>query len=195
MSGKAARDRGLRFERWICNQLKHIYPNSKRHMENQAAEALGYDIDNTHPFRIQAKNHAKYVSVNAIFEIMTDDRQVLAMLPSRSSEIVPVLVTQGRGVTLPPMVVMPRWSFEDFFQLCDFSAESTLINNKGYAPVKSIMKITNGKRPLARIPFDKRDVTPIIYTQPKDGSLPEMVIFPLEDFIKLLEGSNHENTI
>lgn len=86
--GAYARRRGHSFEREIANRLKEegLYPEAKRHLENQAAEALGYDIDNTEPFYIQAKRNKQYAPITKIEEVQLDK------LPE---DAVPVLITKG----------------------------------------------------------------------------------------------------
>lgn len=69
MSGKMSRTKGHGYERAIANKLKPIYPEAKRHLESQAQEALGYDLDNTGPFLIQCKRYKQYAPINKIEEI------------------------------------------------------------------------------------------------------------------------------
>lgn len=86
--GAYARTRGHTFERAVANRLKEegLYPEAKRHLENQAAEALGFDIDNTEPYYIQCKRNKQYAPITKLEEVQ------LNKLPD---EAVPVLVTKG----------------------------------------------------------------------------------------------------
>jgi len=90
-NGKYARRKGLNFERWIVNEIKHIFPKARRQLESQ--EGMGFDIENSGPFRIQAKCYANYAPINKINEV-----------PDVKGTI-PVLIT--KGTRLKPMVVMP----------------------------------------------------------------------------------------
>lgn len=72
MSGKRSRTKGHSFERWVANELKHIYPEAKRHLENQVQEALGFDLDNTGKLRIQCKRFKRYAPLTAIKEVKTE---------------------------------------------------------------------------------------------------------------------------
>lgn len=55
MTGKGRRVKGHSFERHVAKLLADLYPEVKRHLESQRQEALGYDLDNTGPFRLQCK--------------------------------------------------------------------------------------------------------------------------------------------
>lgn len=97
MSGAMARRKGHGFERDIANKLKSegIFPEAKRHLENQFQEALGYDLDNCGKYYIQCKRNRKYASITKIEEVQ------LAKLPK---DAVPVLIT--RGDNTEPVVVL-----------------------------------------------------------------------------------------
>lgn len=72
MGGKMSRDKGLNFERRIAQELRGIFPNAKRHLESQAEEALGYDLDCTEPFLFQCKRNKKYAPISKIEEIQLE---------------------------------------------------------------------------------------------------------------------------
>ena len=68
--GKAARKKGHSFERVIANAFRLAgWLGAKRHLEMQAQDCLGFDIDGVDPFRIQCKKHKDYVSINTIKEV------------------------------------------------------------------------------------------------------------------------------
>lgn len=81
--GRYQRTRGHSFERECAERLRTIYPEAKRHMENQAQEAMGYDLDNTGPFRFQCKRNKKYAPLSCIEEIKD------------LNGTMPALITQG----------------------------------------------------------------------------------------------------
>ncbi len=96
MGGTWSRNKGLAFERWVANQFKAegIFPDAKRHLENQAQEAKGYDLDNTGIYRIQCKRYKKYAPLTAIEEVQLqaegevqvlvtkpDNKEAMACLP------------------------------------------------------------------------------------------------------------------
>lgn len=68
MTGKGRRQKGLQFERDLAIMLRRIYPEVKRHLESQSQEAKGYDLDNTGPYRIQAKCMAKVPNIPEVFK-------------------------------------------------------------------------------------------------------------------------------
>lgn len=72
MSGKRSRTKGHSFERSVAIALRRIFPDAKRHLEYQCDEALGIDIDNTGPYRIQCKRGKRYSSLSAIKEPVID---------------------------------------------------------------------------------------------------------------------------
>lgn len=70
--GKAQRVKGYTFERKIAQLFKSIgFKDAKRHLEFQYQEAMGYDLDGTHPYYIQCKKHKAYVPINTIEEVKT----------------------------------------------------------------------------------------------------------------------------
>lgn len=66
---KYQRTKGHGFEREMAIRLREIFPECKRHLENQKQEAKGYDLDNTGPFRFQCKAMAKYAPLSRIEEV------------------------------------------------------------------------------------------------------------------------------
>ena len=99
--GRHARTKGHSFERELANKLKvsGVFPDAKRHLEMQASEAKGYDLDNTGPYRIQCKRYKKYAPITAIEEIKDEHGTI------------PVLVTKPDHK--PAMAVIPLDHFID----------------------------------------------------------------------------------
>lgn len=95
-NGRRSRRKGYQFEREVAILLREIYPEARRHLEYQDAEANGVDLINTGRFKIQCKKLADYVPINRINEIQYD--------PCFTLEI-PVLVTAADGK--PAMAVLP----------------------------------------------------------------------------------------
>lgn len=100
--GRTSRTKGHSFEREIACSLRTIYPDARRHLEYQDAEANGVDIVHTGPYRIQCKRGKKYAALSAIKEVTADEL----------SGDVPVLITQGDRERI--LVVLP---FEEFVRL------------------------------------------------------------------------------
>jgi hypothetical protein len=94
VSHKGAAAKGKQFERWIANQLGHIFPEAERLLEYQASKVIGVDIEGTDRIKIQAKNHQNYCSVGTINEIRIKD-----------PNDIPVLVTKGNR--MEAMAVLP----------------------------------------------------------------------------------------
>lgn len=90
MRGRSNRQRGINFERWLVNKVKHIWPNAQRQLESQ--QGFGYDLANTGNFRFQCKAYKDYCPISKINEIPDGD-------------YVPVLVTKGDRKK--PMAVLP----------------------------------------------------------------------------------------
>lgn len=67
--GAAVRRKGHSFERECAIALRKVYPDAKRHLENQKQEAMGYDLDNTGPFKFQCKAYMNYAPINKIMEV------------------------------------------------------------------------------------------------------------------------------
>lgn len=99
---KLSRNKGFAFERLIAIMLRPIFPNIRRHLEYQDAEANGVDLVHSGYFRIQCKRGRKASSVSAIKEVTADE-----MLGE-----VPVLITQGDRERI--LVVLPM---EEFIRL------------------------------------------------------------------------------
>lgn len=105
MSGKRSRTKGHSFEREVANVLKPLWPDAKRHLEVQASEAQGYDLDNTEPFRIQCKRGARYAPISKLTEPIIPD----------GSSLMPMLITKGdRTRTVVSMYLddFLQWTFE-----------------------------------------------------------------------------------
>lgn len=100
--GRAARRKGIVFEREVAAALREVFPGAQRHLEFQADQAQGVDLRGTGEFKIQCKKLAKYVSINTIKEVQCD----------RFFGEVPVLVTAGDNEE--PMAVLP---FSDLVKL------------------------------------------------------------------------------
>lgn len=75
--GKRSRAKGHDFERWVARYLKPAFPNARRHLEYQDAEAYGVDLVNTSHYDIQCKRGKKYAPVTAINEIKSFGTRVL----------------------------------------------------------------------------------------------------------------------
>lgn len=94
VSHAGARQKGLAFERWVANQLGHIFEEAERRLESQASKCIGVDLDGTDRIKIQCKNYQGYASVGTIKEIQI-----------KNETDIPVLVTKGNK--LEPMAVLP----------------------------------------------------------------------------------------
>ncbi len=93
--GRSARNKGLTFERWVAEQLRPLFPGVRRQLEFQIQDAKGVDLQGCHPYKIQCKKLAKYVSINTIKEIQCcpefgdvpilitagDNEEAMAVLP------------------------------------------------------------------------------------------------------------------
>lgn len=99
LNGKGCRAKGHAFERWVAESLRKIFPDAKRHLEYQAREANGCDIDNTGPYLFQCKRGRRYASLSAIEEIQ--------ICPIEGG--IPVLVTKGDHKE--PLVCLPYKHF------------------------------------------------------------------------------------
>ena len=84
-SASYGRRKGLSFERWAAIQLRSLFPRAKRHLEMQAAEAQGFDLDCTGNLRIQCKAFAKYAPLSHIEEVVI------------KKGVIPVLLTKGKN--------------------------------------------------------------------------------------------------
>lgn len=80
---KLSRTKGHGFERACAKKLRAVFPDCKRHLEMQKEEALGFDLDNTGPFRFQCKAYKKYAPVGKIEEVILEEG------------VIPALITKG----------------------------------------------------------------------------------------------------
>lgn len=102
--GKLSRRKGHAFEREIATAFReHGYPEAKRHLEYQAQEALGVDLDNTGPWRVQCKRGRRLAPLSALWEAVSPD-----------GVGVPLLITRGDGG-----VAVAALPFEAFLRLLD----------------------------------------------------------------------------
>ncbi len=97
MGGKASREKGKRFERWVVNALKLFWPDARRNHDQ--AERGGHDIKGT-PYTIECKNHKK-VPLRAAWN------QTLAAAEKRAEP--PLLIWKDLRET--PMVMMQFRTF------------------------------------------------------------------------------------
>lgn len=102
-NARRSRQKGHAFEREVAIALRHIFPNARRHLEYQDAEANGVDLVETGPYKIQCKKFKDYAPVNTIREVECD-REILGD--------VPVLVTAGDNKS-----AMAVLYFDDFLRL------------------------------------------------------------------------------
>lgn len=100
--GRRSRTKGHSFEREIAILIRQIFPDARRHLEYQDAEANGVDLIGTGSYRIQCKRGKKYASLTAIEEVTADE----------ALGEVPLLVTQGDHKRI--LVAMP---IEEFTRL------------------------------------------------------------------------------
>lgn len=99
LNGTGCRRKGHSFERWCAEQFRKVFPHAKRHLEYQASEARGVDLDNTGQYLVQCKRGRRYASLSAIFEIQ----------PCPIEGGIPVLVTQGDSTQ--PLACLPLSHF------------------------------------------------------------------------------------
>lgn len=104
LSKRRSRTKGLTFERWVAQKLRHIFPEVRRHLEFQKGEANGVDLSNTGQYKIQCKRFAKYAPMTCIEEV-----QYHAWLGE-----VPVLITAGNDK--PALAVIP---LDEFIRLVE----------------------------------------------------------------------------
>jgi len=105
--GAYERRRGLTFERKCATLLRRVYPDCKRHLESQVQEALGFDLDNTGPFRFQCKRNKAYAPISKIEEVQIGEG------------IMPALITQGDRKR--PVVAL---YLDDFIKILDDVGEA-----------------------------------------------------------------------
>lgn len=85
--GRWVRRKGHQFERDTAIELREVFPEARRHLEYQDAEANGVDIINTGLYKFQCKKMRNYCPINCIKEVTFD----------KMFGEVPVLVTAGDG--------------------------------------------------------------------------------------------------
>ena len=78
--GAAVRRKGHSFERSCAIALRKLYPDVKRHLENQKQEAMGFDLDNTGPFKFQCKAYMNYAPINKIEEVQCTGDQMPGLI-------------------------------------------------------------------------------------------------------------------
>lgn len=78
--GKASRDKGARWELWVANWLKSIFPRARRGVGQSRHGSDASDVENT-PFWIECKNGKQPNHRGAIrqAEEATDGRPVIAI--------------------------------------------------------------------------------------------------------------------
>ena len=77
-----SRRKGAGYERAIAQVFQKLgFTKARRLLEYQ--EGMGYDLENTGPFRVQCKRYRKYCSISKIEEV------------PKSSASIPLLVTKG----------------------------------------------------------------------------------------------------
>lgn len=106
---KLSRTKGHSFERFIAQALRLVFPDARRHLEYQDAEANGVDLINTGHYRIQCKRGRRYASLTAIEEIQLEE----------AFGDVPVLITQGDRKRV--LVALP---LEEFVRLIKINRKS-----------------------------------------------------------------------
>lgn len=97
--------KGKAFERFVAQEIGHIFPDAQRMLEYQGSNVIGTDLENTDVFRFQCKCTANYANPSKIFEIREKD-------PNH----IPVLVTKGNN--RPAMAVVP---FDKFVTLLEIA--------------------------------------------------------------------------
>jgi hypothetical protein len=71
--GKSQRTKGHNFERWVVNQLKHLFPDAKRGYQTRGGGAEQADVINT-PYHIECKVGQK-PNIKAAYRQACDDTQ------------------------------------------------------------------------------------------------------------------------
>lgn len=86
LSGRAARKKGLDFEREVARMFERAgWKGARRQLEFHSADAKGVDLQNTEPFFVQCKKTKKYVPLTTIGEIQCE----------RAFGDIPVLIAAG----------------------------------------------------------------------------------------------------
>ncbi len=88
--GKMSRDKGATYEREVCSQLRMIFPESCRNLE-QTRTADGRDIDGTKPLCIQCKRRDK-VSMSTLRSGLEE-----AILSADDAHPFPCVITRSDG--------------------------------------------------------------------------------------------------
>ncbi len=123
------RQKGHAFERYIAAAMRMIgYSKAHRQLEFQINNALGIDLAETGPYKIQCKKTKKYVPMNTINEVKAKEGEI------------PVLIAAGDGE--PPLVTM---HLEHWLYLVsnDISNHDTIIRSLGYIET-GLYDIKNG---------------------------------------------------
>lgn len=102
--GRAARRKGIQFEREVAQVLRTLYPDARRQLEFHPTDARGVDLQDTGEYRFQCKKLKQYAPITAIQEVQC--------APELGE--VPVLVTAADGE--PWMAVLP---FADLVRLIE----------------------------------------------------------------------------
>lgn len=99
--GAKSKDKGLNFERAIAKAFRLAgWLGAKRHLEFQAQDCLGFDIDGVDPFRIQCKAFKDYAPISCLREVKPAPGKV------------PMLITKGDSQ--PTVCVL---YFDDFLRI------------------------------------------------------------------------------
>jgi hypothetical protein len=88
MSGKRSRDKGLNFEREIAKIFREElgYENARRHLEYNAIDAKGYDLDDVGPFKVQCKRLKQWAPISKIEEVQLEDHEDIEMLVTKGDK-------------------------------------------------------------------------------------------------------------
>jgi len=120
-----SRRRGHAYERTVANIFKEIFPNAKRHLEYQASEAQGFDLDGTGNLLIQCKRYAKYVNPSKIEEVKKANK-----------DQIPVLVTQGDYKKSVAVLYL-----DDFIRILKDVGEAYYNENESYVEKEREIKL------------------------------------------------------
>ncbi len=92
-TGRRSRTKGHSFEREVAAAFRLVFPEARRQLEYHVKDALGVDLQETGPYRIQCKRLKKYASIAAINEVVStpphvrilvtrgDNTETMAVLP------------------------------------------------------------------------------------------------------------------
>ena len=106
--GKMQRDKGARFERWVANALKHLWPESRRGILQTRSSSEVADVEGT-PYWIECK-HQKRPNIHAAMA-QAYEASLESMLTTSNFKA-PVVVSKRDGE--PPLVTM---TFEHWTKL------------------------------------------------------------------------------